>query len=97
MSDDAATQDVAEAPVVVDRPNPQALSDEYLTPTSVEAYKRYKCIRYLLCLDTAANAGWQQFHCNDCKVYVPESEEDTQDFETSQFFARVRAAFAKDR
>lgn len=96
MSDDA-TQNVTETTVAVDGPNPQALSDEYLTPNSVETYKRYKCIRYLLCLDAAANAGWQQFHCNDCKVYVCESAEDTEVFESTQFYARVRAAFAKDR
>lgn len=49
-------------------PNPQEL-DETLTIEGVERYKRHDCRRYVKCLDVAADAGWQQFHCNACNAY----------------------------
>ena len=57
-------------------PNPQELPDLALTIDGVEEYKRYDCRTYTTCLDVAADAGWQQFHCNDCKAYVPIPKDD---------------------
>jgi hypothetical protein len=51
-------------------PNPQLL-DELLTLEGVDTYKRYKCRTYIQCMNYAADAGWPQFHCNDCDVYEP--------------------------
>lgn len=50
-------------------PNPQFL-DALLTIDGVDTYKRTDCRQYLSCLSIAAGAGWDQFHCNDCVVYV---------------------------
>jgi hypothetical protein len=51
-------------------PNPKEL-DMILTTDGVEEYKRYDCRTYAKCLDAAADAGWSQFHCNDCRAYIP--------------------------
>lgn len=54
-------------------PNPQKL-DRDLSVDSVEDFKRIDCRRYLRCLDVAAGSGWQQFHCNSCTDYDPETK-----------------------
>lgn len=51
------------------RGNPCEL-DLMLTSESVDNYKRSDCRTYLKCLDMAADEGWQQFHCNNCRAYV---------------------------
>jgi hypothetical protein len=56
-------------------PNPVEL-DLMLTIDGVDAYKRYDCRTYVKCLDVAADAGWDQFHCNDCTAYVPIPKDD---------------------
>jgi len=60
-------------------PNPQEL-DENLTIEGVERYKRHDCRRYVKCLDVAADAGWQQFHCNACNAYeaIPKNDDPLQ-------------------
>lgn len=58
-----------------DLPNPQPL-EELLTVDGVDQYKRFDCYLYTRCLTTASNAGWSQFHCNDCSVYVPIPDDD---------------------
>jgi hypothetical protein len=58
-------------------PNPVPL-DELLTIDGVTHYKRIDCRRYTWCLDKAANAGWQQFHCNSCTAYVAMPSDDPQ-------------------
>jgi hypothetical protein len=49
-------------------PAPREL-DLQLSSESVDHYKKSDCRRYLECLDVAAEAGWQQFHCRDCHAY----------------------------
>jgi hypothetical protein len=51
-------------------PSPQAI-DVSFTTDGVDAYKRVDCKRYGRCLDVASDAGWPQFHCNDCHAYDP--------------------------
>jgi uncharacterized protein (DUF736 family) len=53
----------------VAQPNPQEL-DLMLTIDAIDEYKRYDCRVYAKCLDVAADASWDQFHCNSCKAYV---------------------------
>jgi len=53
----------------MEQPNPREL-DLVLTSDGVDEYKRYDCRTYVKCLDVAADRGWYQFHCNDCKAYV---------------------------
>jgi hypothetical protein len=51
--------------------NPMPL-DLILTADNIDNYKKPDCASYVLCLDVAADHSWQQFHCNDCRAYVPE-------------------------
>ena len=51
-------------------PNPRPYSGQ-LTVEGVAETKRWDCRRYEACLDVAAEAGWQQFHCQACPAYVP--------------------------
>jgi hypothetical protein len=70
--------------VTVAAPDPQEL-DLMLTIDGVDMYKRYDCRVYTQCLDTAANAGWDQFHCNNCKAYVALPKDDP----SRRLFARL--------
>jgi hypothetical protein len=72
-------------------PNPQEL-DLVLTVDGVEEYKRYDCVTYAKCLDVAGDAGWQQFHCNDCQAYVPLPKEDP----SRRLFAHVGLKLLKN-
>lgn len=72
-------------------PNPREL-DLVLTMDGVDHYKRYDCRRYAKCLDVAADAGWQQFHCNDCNAYVPLPTDDP----TRKFFGRAGRKLIKN-
>lgn len=55
--------------------NPQEL-DVLLSIDNVDDFKRYDCRTYIKCLDVAADAGWDQFHCNDCGAYEPLPKDD---------------------
>jgi len=70
-------------------PNPQPLH-EVITGDGVELYKRYRCINYTKCLDTAAESNWLQFHCNDCKVYVEQPPEEAEKISTDAHAAMVK-------
>jgi len=72
-------------------PNPCEL-DLVLTPGGVAVYKRYDCRRYGSCLTIAADAGWQQFHCNNCMAYVPIPKDDT----TNDLFDRAGRHLVKN-
>ena len=69
-------------------PNPVEL-DLMLTIDGVDGYKRYDCRTYVKCLDIAADAGWQQFHCNDCTVYVPIPKDDSSQVALVKFGKRL--------
>lgn len=73
------------------KPNPQKL-DLILTVEGVDEHKRYDCRTYARCLDIAEDAGWQQFHCNSCRVYVPLPKDDP----SRRLFAVVGARLLKD-
>lgn len=51
--------------------NPERLDLDLdrLTIETVTAYKHLDCKHYRLCLDTAAQEDWAQFHCNHCRAY----------------------------
>ena len=36
----------------------------------VDSFKKSDCTNYRTCLKIASDAGWSQFHCNDCSAYV---------------------------
>jgi hypothetical protein len=69
---------------VTAQPNPQEL-DLMLTIDAVDEYKRYDCRGYSKCLDIAADASWDQFHCNNCKAYVALPKDDP----SRRLFARL--------
>lgn len=81
MDDDEPADPVVpvERPVAEEGParNPRSV-DICLTIETVDLYKKSDCRFYVKCLDVASIAGWQQFHCNDCKAYVPLPEETRQ-------------------
>lgn len=77
-------------------PNPQEL-DRVLTndgsSDDADHYKRYDCRTYPRCLDVAADAGWPQFHCNDCTAYVTLPNDDP----SRRLFAYVGSKLLRGR
>ncbi len=56
------------------KPNPQPWDDGrhelLLSLDEVEGLKRYNCVSYEGCVDSALRLRWEQFHCNSCRCYV---------------------------